>query len=295
VERRTGRVQDTQRTVLDVPVATARIGFLQNTARRFTLRSVSLPSPTAPCAESIATAPKCRSLITWKSCGGALLERPILPYLNGHRLVATHPTDGLQITISAAMWIGCVLAFPVILYPAWSFFSPALHARERRLLMGALAGGVLLFVAGAWFAYSAILPMTLPWLMGLMGKNALDPMITGENYFGLLFSTVLSFGLAFELPVVVLLLAAAGLVPPQHLSRFRRHAVVLIVVASAFLTPGDYVWGTLALAVPLYLLYEVSGLVARLVWRRRSSADDSVVILLAPLLLWGNRRSLRTA
>lgn len=223
-----------------------------------------------------------------------LLERPILPYLNGHRLVATHPTDGLKITISAAMWIGCVLAFPVALYQAWSFFSPALYARERRLLMGALAGGVLLFVAGAIFAYSAILPMTFPWLMGLMA-NTFDPMITGENYFGLLFSTVLTFGLAFELPVVVLLLAAAGLVTPQLLSRVRRHAIVLIVVASAFLTPGDFVWGTLALSVPLYLLYEVSVFVARIVWRRRKASDDSVIVLLAPLLLWGNRRSLRAA
>lgn len=223
-----------------------------------------------------------------------LLERPILPYLNGHRLVATHPTDGLQITISAAMWFGCVLAFPVVLYQAWLFLSPALYPRERRLLMAALAGGVLLFVGGALFAYYAILPITLPWLIGMMG-TALDPMITGENYFGFLFSTVLSFGLAFELPVVVLLLAAAGLVTPQFLSRYRRHAIVFIVVASAFLTPGDFVWSTLALSVPLYLLYEASVLVARLIWRRRTSADAPVIILLAPLLLWGNRKSLRTA
>lgn len=81
------------------------------------------------------------------------LEQPILPYLNGHRLVATHPTDGLQITIGAAMWIGCVLAFPVVLYQAWLFFSPALYPRERRLLQSALAGGILLFIAGASFAF----------------------------------------------------------------------------------------------------------------------------------------------
>ncbi|MEP6831762.1 MAG: twin-arginine translocase subunit TatC [Gemmatimonas sp.] len=223
-----------------------------------------------------------------------LLERPILPFLNGHHLVATHPTDGLQITISASLWFGCVLAFPVVLYQAWMFFSPALYPRERRLLMAALAGGVLLFVCGALFAYTVIFPMSMPWLLGLMG-TALEPMITGENYFGFLFSTVLSFGLAFELPVVVLLLAAAGLVTPQFLSRFRRHAFVSILAASALLTPGDFIWSTLAMSVPLYLLYEMSVLVARIIWRRRQSTDDSVIILLAPLLLWGNRRSLRTA
>lgn len=225
----------------------------------------------------------------------ALLEKPILPYLNGHRLVATHPTDGLQITFSAAMWFGLVLSFPMLLYQAWLFFSPALYPREKRLLGAALAGGVLLFAGGASFAYFVILPITIPFLLGMFGETALDPMITGENYFGFLFSTVVSFGVAFELPVVVLLLSAAGLVTPQFLSKYRRHAFAFILVASAFLTPGDYVMGTLAMSVPLYLLYELSVLVARVIWRRRNSADAPVIILLAPLLLWANRRKLRAA
>ncbi|MEO7996247.1 MAG: twin-arginine translocase subunit TatC [Gemmatimonadaceae bacterium] len=224
----------------------------------------------------------------------SLLEKPILPYLNGHHLVATHPTDGLQITISAAMWFGLVLSFPVVLYQAWLFFSPALYKREKRLLTAALAGGVLLFAGGACFAYFVILPISIPFLIGMMG-TALDPMITGENYFGFLFSTVVSFGVAFELPVVVLLLSAAGLVTPQLLSKFRRHAFIFILVASAFLTPGDYVMGTMAMSVPLYLLYELSVLVARIIWRHRNSGDAPVIILLAPLLLFGNRRKLRTA
>lgn len=218
------------------------------------------------------------------------LEQPILPYLNGHRLVATHPTDGLQITIGAAMWIGCVLAFPVVLYQAWLFFSPALYPRERRLLQSALAGGILLFIAGASFAFFVIMPLTMPWLIKLM-DNALDPMITGLNYFGLLYSSMLGFGFAFELPVVVLLLTAAGLVSPQRLSRFRRHAVVLIVAGSAFLTPGDFAWGTLALSIALYMLYELSVFIAHIIWRRRNAADSSVIILLAPLLLLRQRRT----
>ena len=219
-----------------------------------------------------------------------MLQQPILPYLKGHQLVATHPTDGLQIKISAAMWIGCVLAFPIVLYQAWLFFSPALYPRERRLLMSALAGGILLFVVGAWFDFKVVMPMTMPWLIGLM-DNALEPMITGQNYFGLLYGSMLGFGFAFELPVIVLLLTAAGLVSPQLLSRLRRHAIVLIVVASALLTPGDFVWGTLALSVPLYVLYEASVIAARIIWRRRNSEDGSVVILLAPLLLIRHRRT----
>jgi sec-independent protein translocase protein TatC len=182
----------------------------------------------------------------------------------------------------------------VVLYQAWLFFSPALYAHERRLLVAALGGGVLLFVAGALFAFKVVLPMSIPVLFGLMG-GALDPMITGDNYFGFLFGMVLTFGLAFELPVVILLLAAANLVSPEFLGKFRRHAFVLIVAASALLTPGDFVWGTIGLSGALYLLYEVSILAARVMYARRGTRDDSVVILLAPLLWLGHRRSLRTA
>ena len=205
----------------------------------------------------------------------ALLERPILPFLQGHHIVATHPTDGLQITISAAMWIGCVFALPVILYQAWLFLAPALYARERRLLIAALGGGVVLFALGALFAYLIILPLSLPWLFGLMG-TALEPLITAENYFGFVFGMVLSFGLAFELPVVVLLLAAVGLVTPQLLTRFRRHAIVAIVAISAIITPGDFVWSTLLLSIPLYALYELSVVIASIMSRRRKSDVEAV-------------------
>ncbi|MEO8561659.1 MAG: twin-arginine translocase subunit TatC [bacterium] len=221
------------------------------------------------------------------------LEAPILPYLHGHHVAATHPTDGLQLTISAAMWIGVVLAFPVVLYQAWLFLSPALYRREKRLLVAALVGGIALFVTGALFAFLVMLPMSLPWLFNFLGS--LETLITAENYFGFVFGMVLTFGLAFELPVVVLLLAAAGLVTPQMLRRFRRHAVVLIVGLSAFLSPGDAVMSTIALSVPLYALYEASVLVAWVIWRRRKAGDGTVALLLAPLLILSHRRTIRVA
>ena len=213
----------------------------------------------------------------------ALLERPILPFLHGHHVMVTHPTDGLQLTISAAMWIGFVGAFPVVLYQTWLFLAPALYARERQLLIAALLGGVVLFALGAGFAYFVMLPMSLPWLFTMFG-HALEPMITAENYFGFVFGMVLSFGLAFELPIVILLLAAAGLVTPRMLNRYRRHAVVLIVILSTFLTPGDFVWSTLAMALPLYLLYEVSVLVSLMIYRHRTRQTETVVALVAPVL-----------
>lgn len=224
----------------------------------------------------------------------ALLETPILPYLNGHRVIATHPTDGLQLTVSAAMWIGLVFSFPIVLYQAWLFLSPALYAREKRLLVAALAGGIALFATGAVFAYAVVLPLSLPFLFDLFG-NALEPMITAENYFGYVFSLVLTFGVAFELPVLVLLLSAAGLVTPEWLSRYRRHAVVAIVAAASLLTPGDFSMSTVALTIPLYLLYEISIVVARVIWRHRPSEGSAAAALLAPLLLLRHRTSRVTA
>jgi sec-independent protein translocase protein TatC len=223
----------------------------------------------------------------------SLLELPILPYLRGHRVIATHPTDGLQIIVRAAMWIGAVMAFPVVLYQAWLFLSPALFPREKRLLIAALTGGIVLFAAGSMFAYAVVLPLSLPVLFNLFG-TALEPMITAENYFGFVFSLVLTFGFAFELPVVVLLLTAAGLVTPQTLSRLRRHAIVLIFVAGAVLTPGDVLTSAFALALPLYVLFELSVLIAHAIWRKRKPAD-TIAILLAPLLLLRSRPAARAS
>lgn len=106
-----------------------------------------------------------------------LLAAPIVPYLGGHNLMATHPTDGFRITVSAALWVGVVAAFPFVVYQAWMFLSPALYSRERRLLSAALAGGSVLFAGGAYFAFKIVLPLSLPWLFGFFGTT-LDPMIT---------------------------------------------------------------------------------------------------------------------
>lgn len=227
----------------------------------------------------------------------ALLEGPILPYLHGHHVVATRPTDGLQLTITASIWIGVVLAFPVVLYQAWLFLAPALYGREKRLLVAALGGGVVLFAIGAAFAFGVVLPLSLPMLFQLFG-NALEPMITADSYFDFVFSLVITFGVAFELPVVVLLLAAARLVTPAFLRKYRRHAIVAIITIGAFLTPGGDVTPTIALAIPLYALYELSVLVAHLIWRQRDdsgSIGEAAAILLAPLLIYRSRRIARVA
>ena len=184
------------------------------------------------------------------------------------KLFFTHPSDKFTIALNTSMTFGLVLAAPVILYQLWLFLAPALHPHEKRVGIGVLFSGTMLFVAGAALAYFVVVPLALPWLLDF-GSESMKPLITAEEYFGFLFAMVLTFGVSFELPIVVLALAALGIVTPQFLNKYRRHAIVLIVIIGAFLTPGDMVWTTIALAVPLYALYELSVIAAWVIYRRK--------------------------
>jgi sec-independent protein translocase protein TatC len=155
--------------------------------------------------------------------------------------------------------------------------APALYRHEKRVVVGVLFFATFLFLGGASLAWFVVLPLALPWLMGF-GGSALEPMITAGEYFGFATSMSLAFGVAFELPIVILALAALGIVTPQLLNKFRRHAIVAVVIIGAFLTPGDLIWTTIAMAVPLYLLYEISVVLSYVVYRgrqRRAAASEA--------------------
>jgi sec-independent protein translocase protein TatC len=201
------------------------------------------------------------NVLTW-------MQGPMLPYLHGHRLVYTHPGDSFSILMQTSIIVGVVIALPVILYQVYAFLSPALYRHEKRIVMPVIFGAVALFVAGAALAWYFVLPMTLKFLSGL-GDEAFDPMITVSEYFSFVTSMVLAMGAVFELPVAVLLLSALGLVTPQFLSRFRRHALIGSYVVAAIVTPGDLFVTSVALMVPLYMLYELSIGLSYIVYRRR--------------------------
>ena len=125
-----------------------------------------------------------------------------------------------------------------------------------------------LFLSGVCLSWFVVLPLALPWLMSFGGPS-LEPMITASEYFGFAISMTLAFGICFELPIVIISLALLGIVTPKVLNKYRRHAIVVCVIIGAFLTPGDLVWTTIAMAVPLYLLYEVSVVLTMAIYRRR--------------------------
>ena len=196
------------------------------------------------------------------------MQGPILPFLKGRRLIYTHPGDGFSILMQTAIIVGVVLALPVIIYQAWAFLSPALHRHEKKIVVPVIVGAVFLFICGAALAWYFVLPMTLKFLFGL-GNEAFDQMITVSEYFDFVTSMVLAMGAVFELPIAILLLSALGLVTPQFLSKFRRHAVIASYIVAAIITPGDLFVTSVALMIPLYLLYELSIGLSWLVFRKR--------------------------
>jgi sec-independent protein translocase protein TatC len=199
------------------------------------------------------------------------LQGPMLPYLHGRRLVYTHPGDGFSILLQTAIMAGVVIALPVIVWQVYAFLSPALHRHEKRVAIPVIVGAVALFVAGAALAWYFVLPMTLKFLSGL-GDEAFDQMITASEYFGFVSSMVLAMGAVFELPIAILLLSAFGLVTPTFLAKFRRHALLGSYIVAAIITPGDLFITSVALMVPLYLLYELSIVLSYLVVRKKRRA-----------------------
>jgi Tat protein translocase TatC len=210
-----------------------------------------------------------------------VLKRPIAPYLPGGRLVFTSPAEPFMLTLKVAFALGCLVASPVVIYQIWAFLSPALYERERRLIIPALAVGVVLFLAGAIACYQWLLPAALKVLIGFQ-RSDLTAMITIDRYFGMAVPFVAGCGLVAELPLVVTVLASLGIVTPQFLGRQRRYAIVIAAFLAAILTPPDAVSMMLMLG-PLLLLYEVSIWCAWVASRRRARRIAAAAIVLLVL------------
>ena len=204
------------------------------------------------------------------------LQRPVLPYLHGRKLIFTHPGDAFGIVLNASFVLGLVLSSPVLLYQAWAFFAPALYSHEKKLVIPVLLGAVLLFVGGVALAFFVVLPFTLGFLLNFQ-TAALEPMITASEYFGFAISMSLAFGVVFELPILILALTALGIITPAFLQKYRRHAVILCIVGAAFITPGGDPTSLFALSVPLYLLFEASVVLSRVIYRRRHRHDGAAM------------------
>ncbi|MBI2402239.1 MAG: twin-arginine translocase subunit TatC [Gemmatimonadetes bacterium] len=214
----------------------------------------------------------------------ALLKRPIAALLPQGKLFVTRPTDAFLITLKLAVLVGAVLASPIVVWQAWAFLSPALYEREKRFVIPILIAGLFLFLGGALMAYLWVLPTALKLLFSFQRPD-LEFIITADAYFSFASLFILAFGVVFETPLVIVLLAAFGVVHPGFFAKNRPMALVLGAIAAALLTPPDAV-SMMLMLVPLMLLYEIGILAARLLWRARarelkSEATTALLVLLA--------------
>jgi sec-independent protein translocase protein TatC len=194
----------------------------------------------------------------------APLEK-ILP-ANTAALHFTGPMDVFMVNIQIAMLAALIFGAPAWLYHFWKFLEPALNERERKYVLPFLAATIVCFFSGVAFSYFFMLPLALSYLVGL-GMEVAAPIITITDYVSLTTVLLLSFGLVFETPVLLVLLAVLGIVSAEMLAAQRRITFVLILVVAAIITPPDPI-SMLGMAIPCYLMYELSILIIK--WIRPS-------------------------
>jgi sec-independent protein translocase protein TatC len=198
----------------------------------------------------------------------AWLNRPF-----PNQLVFYGPTEALFASIKVSLLAAVILSLPVIFYQCWKFVEPALLPKEQRwaIPLFFLAGG--LFALGLAFCNLVILPLVIDFFVSFGLDRDITPELSVGTYIDFNVKFLLIFGCAFELPLVMTLLAAAGAVSAQGFALYRKHAILLSLILSAVVTPDATLFTMLLMAVPLMALYEVGILGARLFGRRQNRGD----------------------
>lgn len=194
-----------------------------------------------------------------------ILEGPFYAATSDARLQVFGPTEEWGVLMRIAFFGGLILGSPVVLYQVWAFINPALTRRERRWAVPIIAAMVVLFVGGVGFGYF-MLPRGLEFLLGIFPDVRNDLRLA--DYYSFVIRFLLAFGASFLYPIFLFAAAAAGVVSSAQLARGRRWAVLAVVVAAALITPTGDVLTLTVLSVPLYLMYEITYWLVRLVLKR---------------------------
>lgn len=189
-------------------------------------------------------------------------------------LINTGLTEQFMIHMKVALMAGVLIASPYILYVLFSFVSPALYANERRVSVRLVGSAYVMFLIGVAVNYLVLFPLTVRFLGTYQVSPGVDNMLTLSSYVDTLLMMSLVFGIMFEIPIVSWLLARFGMLRARWMCRFRRHAVVVVLIVAAVVTPTSDVFTLLIVSLPIWLLYELSIVVVRSVERKTETAVE---------------------
>jgi sec-independent protein translocase protein TatC len=201
-----------------------------------------------------------------------LLAAPLIAHLpKGATLIATNPISPFMVPIKVTMLAAFMVALPVVLYQVWAFVAPGLYAHEKKLVVPLVVSSTLLFFAGVAFCYFFVFGQVFKFIQSFAPKSiTAAPDI--EAYLSFVLNMFLAFGAAFEVPVVLVILARMGIVSVAKFKEFRSYFIVIAFVIAAVITPPDVV-SQLSLAIPMCLLYEL-GIWSAVLFVKHTQAPD---------------------
>jgi sec-independent protein translocase protein TatC len=202
-----------------------------------------------------------------------ILIRPLASVLpEQSHFIATTPFESYFVYLKTAALAGFLLTAPYLFFEIWRFISPGLFKKEKRVILPAAFLTGFFFVGGALFGYFVVFPMGFKFVVAIFQGSPIVFLPKMSDYFSFATKFLLAFGVTFELPLIILVLARLGLIDYGHIKRFRKYAVILVFVVAALLTPGPDVISQLFMALPLLILYELGGLFAYFFGKQRASA-----------------------
>ncbi|MGE7920448.1 twin-arginine translocase subunit TatC [Viridibacillus sp. NPDC093762] len=211
--------------------------------------------------------------------GSFFLAEPLIHFLQFSdeakqlQLHSFKVTDPVKVYFQVIFILSVIITSPIILYQIWSFISPGLYEKERRVTLSYIPYSVLLFLGGVVFSYEVLFPYIIKFMMQMSVQLDVQQTIGINEYFQFLMQITLPFGVIFQLPIVILFLTRLGLITPMMLAKVRKYAYFILLTVAAIITPPD-IMSHMFVTLPLCILYEISILISRAGYRKYLRAEQ---------------------